>query len=86
MISRELELRNAGGLHARPATFFAETAAKFEAVVTVKFKDKQADGKRVIGLMRLGAKQGDSVTIVADGADEAEAIESLAGFLAHIDG
>ncbi|GAA3410141.1 HPr family phosphocarrier protein [Paenibacillus hodogayensis] len=85
MISKEFKLLNEGGLHARPATFFAETAAKFEASVTVKCKDKQVDGKRVIGLMRLGAKQGDLVTITVDGPDEAEALDSLAGFLEHVD-
>ncbi|PYI52669.1 HPr family phosphocarrier protein [Paenibacillus flagellatus] len=85
MISKQIELRNEGGLHARPATFFAETAAKFEAAVTVTFKEKQVDGKRVIGLMRLGAKQGDVVTVTADGADEAAAMDSLESFLNRID-
>lgn len=86
MISKELQLRGEGGLHARPATFFAETAARFEAAVTVTCNGKQADGKRVIGLMRLGAKQGDRVTIAADGADEAAALERLIAFLEEAGG
>lgn len=86
MISKELQLRGEGGLHARPATFFAETAAKFEAAVTVKFKDKQVDGKRVIALMRLGAKQGDTVTVTADGPDEAAAVEALAEYVQRLNG
>lgn len=65
------------GLHARPANLFVKTATKFASSIRVSKGDKEVDGKRLLALLTLGAKKGDSICIHADGIDEKEAIKKL---------
>lgn len=68
------------GIHARPAGLLVKEAKKFASVVLVSREEKSADAKKLMALMGLGAKKGDTVTVSAEGSDEAEAIESLEKF------
>lgn len=70
------------GLHARPANIFIKTAAKFESAIKVAKEDKEVDGKRLLSLMTLGVRQGEKITITADGPDEKEAIIALEEIIA----
>lgn len=70
------------GLHARPANLFTKTAAQFKSTITVEKEDKQADGKRLLAVMALGIRQGDRMTIIAEGEDEQEAIQTLEKMIA----
>jgi len=65
------------GLHARPAGLLVKEANRFASKVTVKFGDKCADAKKIFSLLGLGAKQGESVSILIDGEDEDEAASAL---------
>lgn len=73
----QLLLTNAMGLHARPASLFVQTAARFKGTVQVSVRGKQANAKRMIGVLSLGARQGETITIQASGADAADAIAAL---------
>lgn len=68
------------GLHARPAGLFVKEASKFTAAITVSCHGKEADAKRILAVMGLGVKMGDSITLQIDGADEAQAAEALEQF------
>lgn len=65
------------GLHARPATLFVELAKKFSAKVLVKFNGSYANGKSLAALLKLGAKGGSEITILAAGEDAQEALNAL---------
>ena len=66
------------GIHARPAGLLAKEAKKFASVCTIT---KGEQTKKLTQLMMLmGIKQGDAVTIQAEGADEDAAIEALKAF------
>lgn len=67
------------GLHARPATAFADIAKTFQATVRVRHGDKVADGKSLISLLKLGAGSGSAVRIMADGPDAEAALARLRG-------
>ena len=69
------------GLHARPAGLLVKEAGKAQSRVTMKKGDKQADCKRIFAVMSLAVKQGDTVTIVTEGADETEASARLEAFM-----
>ena len=69
------------GLHARPAAVFVNTAKKFTARVTVIHNGKEADAKSILNIMALGVKSETTVTIRADGPDEADALEQLAALI-----
>jgi len=77
----QLRILNADGLHARPATRFAEIANGYSADIRVKAKDKEVNGKSVIELLTLGAERGTDIRIVADGSDAADALEALANLV-----
>ncbi|MFT4247988.1 MAG: phosphoenolpyruvate--protein phosphotransferase, partial [Pseudomonas sp.] len=65
------------GLHARPATRWAETARGFSARVQVRAGDQAADAKSLVGLLQLGLRHGDAVSVSAEGADAAAALAAL---------
>lgn len=68
------------GIHARPAGLLVKEALKFQSAIQIKRQDKEADAKRIFGVMGLGVKHADEITVSADGADEAEAIAALEAF------
>ena len=77
MISRNVTIINSMGLHARPATFFVQSAHKFKSSVWVESGDRKVNAKSLLGVLSLGIAKGMTVTLIADGYDEEEAIASL---------
>jgi PTS hybrid protein len=75
--SVELLLRNEVGLHARPAALLVRTIASLKADVTVYHNGQQADARSVLALMGLSARGGDTIKVVADGPDAAEALRRI---------
>jgi phosphocarrier protein FPr len=69
------------GLHARPATRFVKLAKSFESDVEIEKNGKAVSAKSSVKLMLLGVKEGQEVTVRANGADAIEAIEALIGYL-----
>ena len=78
MISRSVTINNNVGLHARPATFFIQKANSFKASIWVEKEDCRVNAKSLLGVLSLGITKGTNITIIADGGDEAEAVEGLA--------
>lgn len=68
------------GIHARPAGMLVKEAGKFTSGINLIKGDKTADAKRLFALMGLGVKNGDTVTVKIDGADEETAYDSLKQF------
>ncbi|MDR0248534.1 MAG: HPr family phosphocarrier protein [Oscillospiraceae bacterium] len=77
MLSQEVLVNNQVGLHARPATFFIQKANEFKCSVWVEKEDRRINAKSLLGVLSLGIIKGTSITIIADGADEAEAVKAL---------
>ena len=70
-----------GGLHARPAGVIVNAAKQFSSDILIRKLSaegaKEADAKRLISLMSLGAKRGETITFYIHGPDEAIAAEKL---------
>lgn len=77
MTKTTVVVNTASGLHARPANFFIKKASEFKSTIKVLKGEKEADGKRLLSVLTLGVKQGESIIITADGEDENKAIEAL---------
>lgn len=77
MISREIEIINRLGLHARAAAKLVQTAARFKSEIKVKKGDEEADGKSILGVLLLAAGKGTMITLTAEGADEQEAVDAI---------
>ena len=70
------------GLHARPAGQLVKVAAGFAGCdIKVGTEAKMVDAKRIMGVMQLGAKQGNTLTLEISGPQEAEAAAALEEFL-----
>lgn len=76
-VRRTVTVIHRQGLHARPAALFVQLANRFTSRVTVKKGRKSVDGKSIMGLLTLAAKQGSRISIVVDGPDSHEALEHL---------
>ena len=80
MRADEVEVRNASGLHARPAALFVKASARFTSTVTVQNVTTgaaPANAKSILAVMGSGAARGHTVRITADGPDEDQAIAFL---------
>ena len=70
-------MNNQGGLHARPATFFIQKANEFKSAIWVEKDERKVNAKSLLGVLSLGIVKGTTITLIADGADEKEAVEAL---------
>ena len=68
------------GIHARPAGILVKQAGGYESTVKIAKGEKSADAKRIFGVMGLGVKTGEEVTITVEGADEEKAAAELETF------
>ena len=71
------------GIHARPAGLLVKQAASFKSDIKILNEEngKEADLKRLMAVMALGVKQGNSVVVTVEGEDEDEAYTVLESFL-----
>jgi phosphotransferase system HPr (HPr) family protein len=76
-VEATLVITNKSGLHARPAAIFVQTAARFQSKIVVRFADKTANAKSIMGVMKLGVSTGDTIVVQAEGEDAEQAIASL---------
>ena len=75
--SREVEIVNVRGLHARASAKFVNLASELPASIEVEKDGNRVCGTSIMGLMMLGAAQGDRVVIHVDGDNSEEALKAL---------
>jgi len=80
--SRSIVVGNQLGLHARAAAKFVHLATRFASHVRVARDARVMDGKSIMGILLLAASRGTTITISADGPDEAAAVEALCALVA----
>ena len=77
MTTRSVTVVNQLGLHARAAARFVHLAARYRSQVRVARDTKVMDGKSIMGILLLAAARGTTITISAEGLDEAAAVDAL---------
>jgi phosphocarrier protein len=82
MLSREVEIVNKLGLHARASAKLTQTAAKFTCEVFIAKGGKRVNAKSIMGVMMLAAGKGTRVSLDTSGADEAEAMDAVVALIA----
>ncbi|WP_442603243.1 HPr family phosphocarrier protein [Paenibacillus sp. KN14-4R] len=85
MLQQQFTIQNPTGIHARPAGAILKKAS----IYACKVELEKADGTRVsaksmVGLLKLGLKQGEQVTIITDGDGEAEALQAVGEVVEHV--
>jgi phosphocarrier protein HPr len=78
---RRVTLTNETGLHARPASLFVQTAARFIATIRVRSGGREANAKSILDVLQVGARNGAELIITAEGADASAAVAALASLV-----
>lgn len=86
MVKKDAAVNIEVGLHARPATFFIQKSNEFKSSIWVEKEERRVNAKSLLGVLSLGIVQGTTITLIADGPDEAEAVEALAALVATENG
>lgn len=81
-ISRQLEITNQRGLHARASARFVKCVEEFDATVTVSHDGHTVPGTSILGLMMLAAAKGTIITVTAEGPEADAAMEAITAMLA----
>jgi phosphocarrier protein len=81
VLRRTLVIKNSRGLHARAAAKLVTLAERFSACLQVSREGQKVPACSIMGLMMLGAGQGSTVEIEAEGWDAKEALEAVAGLV-----
>ena len=77
MFVKEVVVQNQVGLHARPATFFIQKANEYKSSIWVEKDERKVNAKSLLGVLSLGITKGLSISIIAEGSDEEEAVNGL---------
>ncbi len=77
MYTKDVEVKNQVGLHARPATFFIQKANEFKSSIWVEKEDRRVNAKSLLGVLSLGIMGGTTIRILAGGPDEEAAVDEL---------
>ena len=73
----EIQIKNADGLHMRPAMQFVDLASKFDSEITVSNDQTSVDGKSIMQMSMLAATCGTKLKVRAEGPDAKEAIDAI---------
>ncbi|MBE5833161.1 MAG: HPr family phosphocarrier protein [Butyrivibrio sp.] len=76
MVSQKVKVINEQGMHMRPASVMSQTLTPFESSVKIGFNGNEYDAKSVMMLMAACIKCGSEIEIIADGADEEDALKA----------
>ena len=76
-VSRDLEIKNRLGLHARAAAQLVQTASQYDAEIMVGKEGQAVNGKSIIGLMMLAAAQGTVIQVSATGPQATETLTAI---------
>jgi phosphotransferase system HPr (HPr) family protein len=79
--TRQVVVTNPNGLHARPADLLVKLAHQFSSNITLVKGHERVDAKSILGILTLAATAGTELSVEADGADAAAAVEALAQLL-----
>lgn len=76
----EYTIKDALGIHARPAGLLSKLSKNYESSITVTKQGVTADAKKLMALMGLGVTKGSAVTVKVDGSDEEDAFKAVEDF------
>lgn len=81
MTKRAIAVKLENGLEARPVALLVQVASQYESKVYIESGEKKVNAKSIMGMMSLSLAAGETLEVIADGKDEAEAITSIEKYL-----
>lgn len=77
MYVKEVVVSNQVGLQARPATFFIQKANEYKSNIWIEKDERRVNAKSLLGVLSLGITKGVTISILAEGTDDEDAVNSL---------
>jgi catabolite repression HPr-like protein len=81
MIEKSMQIKLASGLEARPVAVLVQKASQHDSSIYLQSGDKKVNAKSIMGMMSLSLNMGEKVTVIADGVDEEDAVQSIERYL-----
>lgn len=81
MTKKEITIQLPSGLEARPVALLVQVASQFESEIHIQSGERTVNAKSIMGMMTLGLDMGETVTVIANGADEAESVKNIEEYL-----
>lgn len=81
MLSQAIKITNPTGLHLRPAGNLCKEAMKYKSKITFEYRGNTANAKSVLSVLGACIKSGDEITLICEGEDEREALQSLIAYI-----
>lgn len=79
-----IEIKEANGLHARPAATLATIAKQYQSTILLRSGEKEANPRNIISVLALGLKKGSVIELRAEGEDSEEALHALVEFFNNL--
>jgi phosphocarrier protein len=77
MTEKTITIQNRAGIHARPAALLVQTTKDFKSNIYFEKGADRINAKSIMGIITLGAAYGTEIKIIAEGEDEAAAVDAL---------
>ena len=81
MMKKTMTIQLQSGLEARPVALLVQVASQYECSIYVEAGNKKVNAKSIMGMMSLRVCSGDEVVVIAEGSDEAAAVDAIEAYL-----
>lgn len=81
MLERTVKVAMTEGTEERPVAVLVQIASQYESQIHLVSDDKKINAKSIMGMMSIGFTEGQEITVIADGKDEAAAVKEISEYL-----
>lgn len=81
MLERTVKVTMTEGTEERPVAVLVQIASQYESQIHLVSDDKKINAKSIMGMMSIGFTEGQEITVIADGKDEAAAVKEISEYL-----
>lgn len=81
MLERTVKVAMTEGTEERPVAVLVQIACQYESQIHLVSDDKKINAKSIMGMMSMGFTEGQEITVIADGKDEAAAVKEISEYL-----
>ena len=81
MLERTVKVAMTEGTEERPVAVLVQIASQYESQIHLVSDDKKINAKSIMGMMSMGFTEGQEITVIADGKDEAAAVKEISEYL-----
>ncbi|MBQ5956693.1 MAG: HPr family phosphocarrier protein [Clostridia bacterium] len=80
MLYKDIEIEIPDGLHPKTSVELTQLANSFESQLLLEFGNKMVNAKSIMGMLTLSVPAGETITLMANGKDEEEAVKKITEF------